>query len=226
MTETTEATESTDVSGSLVRFALSGGSPVPDGLRSAVSGLPAPSPAAQDEHLAALRSAYPQGDLRAQVLDTAAGLTCSGVHPLVAAIAAVAGLRNAARAEEATVLGCEVACRLAASLDVRPDALSVVGAALAGSTDPVGGLHALGLAATQTTTVGGSSDEQKETAALRAAFAAADGAEAALLGERGFTAPRQPLEGRRGLLALLAPAADAQELVRGLGTRWFAEAVL
>jgi 2-methylcitrate dehydratase PrpD len=174
-----------------------------------------------------MRSGYPQKDLRADVLDAAAGLTRSGMHPLVAATAAVAGLRNGTRAEEATVLGCEIACRLAASLDVRPDALAVVGAALAGSTEPVGGLHALGLAATQTTTVGGSSeDDEEEIAALRAAFAAADGAEAALLGERGFTAPRQPLEGRRGLLALLAPEADPQELVRDLGTRWFAEAVI
>ncbi len=220
----------TDVSASLVQFSLSGGSSIPDGLRSAVSDLPVASSAGEDGHLAAVRSAYPEGDVRADILESAAGLARSGVHPLLAATASVARLRNDARAVEATVLGCEVACRLAALLDVRPDALSVVGAALAGSTDPAGALHALGLAATQTTTVSGSSGEgaegQEEVAALRTAFAAADGLEAALLGERGFTAPEAPVEGRRGLLALLAPAVDAQELVSELGTRWHAEAVL
>ncbi|OEU85397.1 MmgE/PrpD family protein [Streptomyces abyssalis] len=141
-------------------------------------------------------------------------------RPLVAAV------RNGERVEEATVLGCEVAFRLAAVLGVRPETLSVLAAALAGSTEPAGALRALGLAATQSTTVDGNPGEEKEITVLRTALAAADGAEAALLGERGFTAPGQPVEGRRGLLALLAPGADPQELVRDLGTRWHAEAVV
>ncbi|NLU72238.1 MmgE/PrpD family protein [Streptomyces sp. HNM0575] len=236
-----------DVSASLVRFAVTTGQPVPDGLRSAVHGLHAPppgtasgttdtpSPAATsapadgtglEKCLAALRSAYPPEDARTYVLEAAAALTHSGVHPLVAATAAVAANRNAARAAEATVLGCEVACRLAASLGVRPDALAVVGAALAGSTAPTSGLHALGLAATQSTTVSAGDDERDEVTALRAALAAADGLEAALLGERGLTAPPHPLEGRRGLLALLSPEAEPRALTDNLGTRWLAEDVL
>lgn len=219
----------TDVSGSLVRFALSGESPVPDALRAAVpataADAPAPAPA-RDKHVAALRSAYPEGDLRAEALEAAAALVRSGHHPLVAATAAVARLRNGARAQEATVLGCEIACRLAAVLGVRPDELSVVGAALAASTAPAAGLYALGLAATQTTAATGSEDDPQEVTALRAGLAAADGVEAALLGDRGFTTPEAPVEGRRGLLALLAPDADAAELVRDLGTRWYAEPVV
>ena len=107
----------TDVSGSLVRFALSGESPVPEALRAAVPATAAEAPApARDEHVAALRSVYPEGGLRAQALEAAAALVRSGHHPLVAATAAVARLRNGARAQEATVLGCEIACRLAAAL--------------------------------------------------------------------------------------------------------------
>lgn len=226
----------TDVSAELVRFALSGGGArgtAPEELRSAVPGLPgaaAPSALApgMDGHLAALRSAYPPGDPRADALDSAAALAGSGTHPLLAATAAVARVRNGERAAEAAVLGCEVACRLARSLGVRPEALAVVGAALAGSTREEGGLRALGLAATQATTVTVNVEpaERDGITALSAAFAAADGIEAALLGDRGFTAPPQPLEGRRGLLALLAPEAEGPELLRDLGTRWHAETVL
>ncbi|QPP06838.1 MmgE/PrpD family protein [Streptomyces bathyalis] len=217
----------TQVSGSLVRFALSAEPSVPDGLRAAVPDpAAAASPPTKEEHVAALRSAYPDGDPRADALEAATALVHAGHHPLVAATAAAARHRNGARAEEAAVLGCEIACRMAAALGVRPDELSVVGAALAASTAPAGGLYALGLAATQVTSATGSSDEPREVTALRTGLAAADGVEAALLGDRGFTAPEAPVEGRRGLLALLAPDADAQELVRDLGTRWYAEAVV
>lgn len=241
----------TDVSAELVRFALPDGDgrdAAPEELRAAVPGLPdaaaatgpaataapvspAPvSPAAGLEgQLAALRSAYPPGDPRARALDSAAALAGSGTHPLLAAVAAVARVRGGERAAGAAVLGCEVACRLARSLGVRPEALAVVGAALAGSTERRGGLHALGLAATQATTVNADTADAGDRdgiTALSAAFAAADGIEAALLGGRGFTAPPEPLEGRRGLLALLAPGAEAPELLRDLGTVWHAETVL
>ncbi|MCI2416399.1 MmgE/PrpD family protein [Saccharopolyspora sp. K220] len=214
----------TDISGSLVRFVLAENPAIPVELRTAVADFAMAYPAQHDEHLAALRSTHPEDDLRMRALDAAAGLAYSGVHTLVAATAAVAGIRHAANADRATVLGCEVACRLAAALGARPEALAVVGAALAGSTEPVAARHALGLAATQVTTVSGS--EEPETTALRAAFAAADGIEAAMLGERGFTAPAQPIEGRRGLLALLAPSADGETLLHDLGKRWFAAEVL
>ncbi|MGP4019044.1 MmgE/PrpD family protein [Saccharopolyspora sp. 5N708] len=215
----------TDISGSLVRFALAEHPVVPTELRAAVPDFAVAHPARRDGHLAALRATHSDDDLRMRALDAAAGLAYSGVHALVAATAAVAGLRHAENADRATVLGCEVACRLAAALGAPPEELAVIGAALAGSLDPTAGGHALGLAATQVTTVSGGGNEP-EISALHAAFAAADGIEAALLGERGFTAPPHPIEGRRGMLALLAPTANGEDLVRDLGKRWFAEEVL
>jgi 2-methylcitrate dehydratase PrpD len=213
----------THISGSLVRFALSGDPSVPDRLRAAVSDLT--GVAAPYEYLDALRSAYPEGDLRVRALENAAGLAHAGVRPLVAATAAVARIRQDTNAECVVVRGCEVACRLAAALNVDPDDLPVVSAALAGSVEYDAGLHALGLAAAQVTAVRGASEGHDATV-LRTALAAVDGIEAALLGERGFTAPQRPIEGRRGVLALLAPEAEAEELLRDLGTRWLAEETL
>jgi len=83
-------------------------------------------------------------------------------------------------------------------------------------------VSALGLAATQAAgfevvTGSGCSDVVK-------AKAAGDGVEAALLAHSGFHGPAAPLEGRRGLLEVLAPRQhDLQALTDGLGTAWLVQ---
>jgi 2-methylcitrate dehydratase PrpD len=50
--------------------------------------------------------------------------------------------------------------------------------------------------------------------------AAADGVEAALLASEGWLGPNEPLEGRRGLVALANGAGDWDRALRGLGREW------
>jgi len=59
-----------------------------------------------------------------------------------------------------------------------------------------------------------------EVAALIAGLAAADAVRAARLAHAGLIGPPEPLEGRRGLLALESRDGDASRLVDGLGARW------
>jgi 2-methylcitrate dehydratase PrpD len=54
--------------------------------------------------------------------------------------------------------------------------------------------------------------------------AAADGVEAALLAQRGFTSAPTMIEGRRGLAAVASPAAEPDLMVDELGSRWELEA--
>jgi 2-methylcitrate dehydratase PrpD len=77
---------------------------------------------------------------------------------------------------------------------------------------------ALAIAATQAAGV----TEQLGTMAkpLHPGKAASDGLEAALLASRGFTGPTLPVEGRRGLAALMAPRVDVEEMLAGLGRVW------
>lgn len=56
--------------------------------------------------------------------------------------------------------------------------------------------------------------------------AVANGVEAAYLVRGGMSAPRTGLEGRRGLVALMAPGADLERVVDGLGRRWLAAELL
>lgn len=56
--------------------------------------------------------------------------------------------------------------------------------------------------------------------ALSAGKAAADALEAATLGMNGLIGPPAPLEGRRGLFALVSPGSDPSRLVEGLGQHW------
>ncbi len=55
---------------------------------------------------------------------------------------------------------------------------------------------------------------------FHAGKAASDGVEAAVLAAEGFSAPTEPLEGRRGLLALMTSNADVDRGVAGLGSVW------
>lgn len=81
---------------------------------------------------------------------------------------------------------------------------------------------ALGIAATQAA----GTTEQLGTMAkpLHPGKAASDGLEAALLAAGGFTGPARPIEGRRGLMTLMAPHADATQTLAGLGSIWEMEA--
>jgi MmgE/PrpD N-terminal domain len=57
------------------------------------------------------------------------------------------------------------------------------------------------------------------------AKAAVDGVVSARLAAYGLTAPAAPLEGRRGLAALVAPGTDPVGIVSFLGTQWWAASV-
>lgn len=78
--------------------------------------------------------------------------------------------------------------------------------------------HALSVAATQA--AGHTKQLGSHTKALHAGKAAADGVEAALLAQNGFTGPPLAIEGRRGLAALMAPSPDLAKAVDGLGSVW------
>ena len=71
--------------------------------------------------------------------------------------------------------------------------------------------HALGVCATQA--AGLVSEEGTDAGALQIGKAAGNAVEAALLGRDGFTSSAQPLEGRRGLFALMSSAADESQLL-------------
>jgi 2-methylcitrate dehydratase PrpD len=77
--------------------------------------------------------------------------------------------------------------------------------------------NALGFASTMSAGI------QSGSEALRACIAgkaSGDAIEAATLAKYGLIGPPLPLEGRRGLFALVAPSRDPGELVDKLGTRW------
>ena len=79
-------------------------------------------------------------------------------------------------------------------------------------------IAALALAATQAQ--GLQSVNGTETKAFHPGKAAADGLEAALLAARGFTAPTEPLVGRRGFATISAPRVDLDRMLDGLGHDW------
>ncbi len=90
-------------------------------------------------------------------------------------------------------------------------ALGVTGAALR---------HAVGIAATQAGGLRAAAGTMTE--AFVPGKAAADAVEAVLLARAGFTGPREPLEGRRGFAALMAPGFDGAAAADGLGRTWLA----
>ncbi|GAB2792702.1 MmgE/PrpD family protein [Amycolatopsis magusensis] len=140
--------------------------------------------------------AAPGGDDRERAAAAAGALVEAGNDPVSAVITAAGGGAVA-----------EAVSRMASRLDIPADRLLTLAAALsavvARGLPSSAALRALGLAATQTTTVTGPA-AQAEVSSVRAAHAAADGVEAAVLGANGFTAPDHPLTGRRALLSLLA----------------------
>lgn len=77
---------------------------------------------------------------------------------------------------------------------------------------------ALGLSATQAGGIGAALGSMVKP--FHFGKAASNGVEAALLVQGGFTAPLQGIEGRRGLVPVIAPHADAAALLDGLGQRW------
>jgi 2-methylcitrate dehydratase PrpD len=87
---------------------------------------------------------------------------------------------------------------------------------------PPAQLHAaLAVAATQA--AGHTEQLGTTTKSLHPGRAAANGLEAALLARSGLTGPAAPVEGPRGLAALMAPVVDLDEAVRGLGEVWEVE---
>lgn len=95
---------------------------------------------------------------------------------------------------------------------------AVVAAARLGSLTAGAARHALGLAATQA--AGTAAERGTPAGALALGKAAADALEAVALARHGFTAPAFPLEGRRGLAALMADRFDPETILDGLGRRW------
>ena len=79
---------------------------------------------------------------------------------------------------------------------------------------------AIAVAATQA--AGHTAQLGSMTKAFQVGRAAADGLEAALFAEQGFTGPTEPLAGRRGMAALMADDADWAP-VNDLGARWLVE---
>lgn len=147
--------------------------------------------------------------------------TVAGVDPSlpwIAVCAAAAALAEGERAATAVAIGTEVADRVAAVLgpthtaagwDVRATA-GVVGAGAAAGwlcgLDDDALRAAIGLCATQAagTTAAAGTDAE----ALQLGKAAANAVEAALLGQCGFTSAAEPLEGRRGMFALMSTGSD------------------
>lgn len=97
-----------------------------------------------------------------------------------------------------------------------------VGAAVAASRtlrrSPEDHLAAIAFAATQA--AGFAIGSGVSVPALVAGRAANDGVEAAVVAAVGLIGDPLPLEGRRGLLALVSDGADAAELATGLGATW------
>lgn len=152
--------------------------------------------------------------------------------PVLAAGFAVGEWRKATGKDllAAHALGFEVAAR--ASLALYPDhydtgwhmtgTTGTLGAAVAAGRvlglDTVRLGHALGIAATQA--AGHREQFGAMTKSLHAGKAASNGVLAALLGNRGFTAAADSLEGRRGMFHVMSTKADEAELTNELGERW------
>lgn len=161
--------------------------------------------------------------------DGAAGGIAAAVVPAALAVAEWRG----APGEEvlaAVAVGLEVAARVRAGLGDQPSArgwtpagpvAQLGAAAAAGRALGLDGEHlalALGIASVQP---GGlEAGRGTPVGALAPGRAAAAGVEAALLAERGFSAPAGAIEGRRGLAHVIAREFDAAAMVAELGERW------
>lgn len=152
---------------------------------------------------------------------------------VVATAALVCGARYGATGSDllsAVAVGTEVAVRLGAALGPAHEAvgwdtactLGVVGAAVASGR--LAGLpadrmvHAIAYGATQA--AGLRVQAGTSAGVLQAGKAAADGVEAAHVVAFGTTGPVAPLEGRRGMGALMSDGLDAGRLIGELGSTW------
>lgn len=153
--------------------------------------------------------------------------------PAAAAVLAVAQTRAVTGSEvlNALALGIEVQCRIANML-VLPPSDFATGHYVNGFSGPIGvaaavgrllGLDdrrmawAMGIAATQA--AGSRASHGTMTAHFRAGQVARAGTIAGLLAEKGFDCSLDAIEGRNGLLANLASAADPSRALIGLGVR-------
>jgi 2-methylcitrate dehydratase MmgE/PrpD-like protein len=158
----------------------------------------------------------------------AAAASASGPQewtPICAATLAVCA--DGDRAAEAAAIGREVADRVAATLGDTHTAAGWYAPATAGTIGAVAaagralGLtaeqlrNAIGIGATQAAGLAGAI--QTDANPVQIGKAAANAVEAALLGRNGFTSSAQPLEGRRGMFALMSARADVTVMTEGLG---------
>lgn len=129
----------------------------------------------------------------------------------------------------ALAIGSDVMCRMGASAShphrgwSYTSALGVFGAAIAASRllglDAVATRHAIGLAFIQAAGTQQANIEPSLTKRMLSAFAARGGVYAAMLAQRGITAPSEVIEGKFGLYRLYQDG-DAAQLTDGLGTRF------
>jgi len=152
--------------------------------------------------------------------------------PIVPAALAVGEEVAASGAETVTavVIGTEIALRVGNSISPGhfdrgwhlTGTMGHLGAAAAAGRllglTPEQMVAALGLAATQA--AGLQEALGTMTKSFHAGKAAADGVEAALLARAGFTGPAEPIEGRRGLLNVSAPAPRPKVIGENLGAQW------
>jgi 2-methylcitrate dehydratase PrpD len=152
--------------------------------------------------------------------------------PVVPAALACAERVNASGREllEAVIVGVEVALRV--GIGVSPSHFdrgwhitSTTGhfgaAAAAGRVlelPPVAMVNALGIVATQVAGVQAALGTM--TKAYHPGKAAADGVEAALLAEVGFSGPTRGIEGPRGFAAVTSDSPDPEAMLAGLGDTW------
>jgi len=157
----------------------------------------------------------------------------SVLHPgavVIPAALAVAELRSKGGREflSAIVAGYEVAIRVGEAVGKKhyfyfhnTSTCGVFGAAAAASwlldLDEERMVWALGNAGTQASGLWEFNAEGVMSKHLHAGRAASNGVLAALLAERGFTGPSRILEGERGFFRAMAPDADPERVVSGLG---------
>ncbi|MQA81180.1 MAG: MmgE/PrpD family protein [Streptosporangiales bacterium] len=152
--------------------------------------------------------------------------------PLYASSLALAQWRGLTGSEvvRAHALGYEVGARVSLALypthyDIGWHMTGTTGTLAAASASAVlAGLtpgevvYALGLASTQAS--GHREHFGSMTKSFHSGRAAADGLTSALLAGHGYTTAPDPIQGRRGLLAVTATDADAGRLTDALGERW------
>lgn len=238
------------VTDALVAFACDPGTPPQHALDSAretitasiARGVAAAHDAASEIALSAILplNTPPQASLlgRSERLSAQWTAFVNGISAHAGVVAAVLALGEREHASgravlEAVVIGIEANLRIAES--IAPDhadrgwdpggTIAPLGSALACGRilrlNPEQMRYALGIAATQSAGLWCAFGTM--THAFHLGRAAADGVEAALLAQAGFTGPAAPIEGRRGFAALLARRFHPETILRDLGTRYLSE---